>query len=143
MLHQQGSNGSRTESKILLLTYKALKDQDLKNLQISPDFPTELHSQSADLLVVPGGSKSRIGGRAISYDNPHGGTSSQLGFSNQILTLPLRLELKLAFLIELIGKGDLVSLFPISTKGFNSVQDSLAWLGSVNPDLHCMSQEAK
>ena len=64
---------SRIEFKILLLTYKALNGQApsyLKEL-IVPYYPTRtLHSQNAGLLVVPRVSKSRMRGRAFSYQAP-------------------------------------------------------------------------
>ncbi|PME06503.1 hypothetical protein A8A06_07420 [Escherichia coli] len=64
---------SRIEFKILLLTYKVLNNQApsyLKDL-IVPYFPIRaLLSQSADLLVVPKVFKSRMGGRAFSYQAP-------------------------------------------------------------------------
>ena len=64
---------SRIEFKILLLTYKALNGQApsyLKEL-IVPYYPTRtLRSQTADLLVVPRVSKSRMGGRAFNYQAP-------------------------------------------------------------------------
>uniref|UniRef100_A0AAQ5ZSU8 Reverse transcriptase domain-containing protein n=1 Tax=Amphiprion ocellaris TaxID=80972 RepID=A0AAQ5ZSU8_AMPOC len=64
---------SRIEFKILLLTYKALNNQSpsyLKDL-IVPYYPSRtLRSQTAGLLVVPRISKSRMGGRAFSYQAP-------------------------------------------------------------------------
>ncbi|XP_051811516.1 uncharacterized protein LOC110970601 [Acanthochromis polyacanthus] len=64
---------SRIEFKILLLTYKALNNQSpsyLKDL-IVPYYPSRtLRSQAAGLLVVPRISKSRMGGRAFSYQAP-------------------------------------------------------------------------
>ena len=64
---------SRIEFKILLLTYKALNGQAplyLKEL-IVPYYPTRaLRSQNAGLLVVPRISKTRMGGRAFSYQAP-------------------------------------------------------------------------
>ncbi|XP_072251171.1 uncharacterized protein [Leuresthes tenuis] len=63
----------RIEFKILLLTYKALTDRTpsyLKDL-IVQYFPNRaLRSQTAGLLVVPRVSKSRMGGRAFSYQAP-------------------------------------------------------------------------
>lgn len=63
----------RIEFKILLLTYKALNDRApsyLKDL-IVRYFPNRaLRSQTAGLLVVPRVSKSRMGGRAFSYQAP-------------------------------------------------------------------------
>ena len=64
---------SRIEFKILLLTYKALKGlapSYLKDL-IVPYYPNRsLRSESAGLLVVPRILKSRMGGRAFSYQAP-------------------------------------------------------------------------
>ncbi|XP_072246412.1 uncharacterized protein [Leuresthes tenuis] len=63
----------RIEFKILLLTYKVLNDRApsyLKDL-IVRYFPNRaLRSQTAGLLVVPKVSKSRMGGRAFSYQAP-------------------------------------------------------------------------
>ncbi|XP_072251173.1 uncharacterized protein [Leuresthes tenuis] len=63
----------RIEFKILLLTYKVLNDRApsyLKDL-IVRYFPNRaLRSQTAGLLVVPRVSKSRMGGRAFSYQAP-------------------------------------------------------------------------
>ncbi|XP_075329020.1 uncharacterized protein LOC142388045 [Odontesthes bonariensis] len=63
----------RIEFKILLLTYKALNDRApsyLKDL-IVRYFPNRaLRSQTAGLLEVPRVSKSRMGGRAFSYQAP-------------------------------------------------------------------------
>ena len=86
--------------QIPLITYKALNDQArsyLKNLIVGY-FPNRaLRSQTAGLLVVPRVSKSRMGGRAFSYQGPLCGTSCQFGFRKQTPTLPLRLGLKLSF----------------------------------------------
>ena len=64
---------ARIEFKILLLTYKALNDQApsyLKEL-IVPYCPARtLRSQNAGLLVTPRISRSRMGGRAFSYQAP-------------------------------------------------------------------------
>uniref|UniRef100_A0A3Q3JNC3 Reverse transcriptase domain-containing protein n=1 Tax=Monopterus albus TaxID=43700 RepID=A0A3Q3JNC3_MONAL len=63
----------RIEFKILLLTYKALNDKApsyLKDL-VEPYHPNRaLRSQSAGLLVVPRVHRSRMGGRAFSYQAP-------------------------------------------------------------------------
>ncbi|XP_075334697.1 uncharacterized protein LOC142396039 [Odontesthes bonariensis] len=63
----------RIEFKILLLTYKALNDRApsyLKDL-IVRYFPNRsLRSETAGLLEVPRVSKSRMGGRAFSYQAP-------------------------------------------------------------------------
>ncbi|XP_072251172.1 uncharacterized protein [Leuresthes tenuis] len=63
----------RIQFKILLLTYKVLNDRApsyLKDL-IVRYFPSRaLRSQTAGLLVVPRVSKSRMGGRAFSYQAP-------------------------------------------------------------------------
>ncbi|XP_072234405.1 uncharacterized protein [Leuresthes tenuis] len=63
----------RIEFKILLLTYKVLNDRApsyLKDL-IVRYFPNRaLRSQTTGLLVVPRVSKSRMGGRAFSYQAP-------------------------------------------------------------------------
>uniref|UniRef100_A0A8C9XHM2 Reverse transcriptase domain-containing protein n=1 Tax=Sander lucioperca TaxID=283035 RepID=A0A8C9XHM2_SANLU len=64
---------SRIEFKILLLTYKALNGQAPSYLEdlLVPYCPTRaLRSQNAELLVVPRVSKSRMGGRAFSYQAP-------------------------------------------------------------------------
>ena len=102
----------RIKFKILLLTYKALNDRApsyLKDLIVGY-FPNRaLRSQTAGLLVVPRVSKSRMGGRAFSYQAPLCGTSCQFGFRKQTPSLPLRLSLKLSFLRKLIvrdGSGD-------------------------------------
>ena len=58
------------EFKIFLLTYKALNDQAPSYLKdfIVRYFPNRaLCPQTAGLLVVPRASKSRMGGRAVSY----------------------------------------------------------------------------
>ncbi|XP_030580839.1 uncharacterized protein LOC115777144, partial [Archocentrus centrarchus] len=64
---------SRIEFKILLLTYKVLNNQEpsyLKDL-IVPYHPNRaLLSQTAGLLVVPRILKSRMGGRAFSFQAP-------------------------------------------------------------------------
>jgi len=63
----------RIEVKILLLTYKALNDRAPSYLKylIVRYFPNRaLHSQTTILLVVPRYSKSRMGGRASSYQAP-------------------------------------------------------------------------
>ena len=66
-------------------------------------FPnTALCSQTAGLLVVPRVSKSRMGGRAFSYQAPLCGTSCQFGLRKQTPSLPLRLGLKLSFLTKFI-----------------------------------------
>ena len=59
--------------------------------------------------VVARVSKTRMGGRAFSYQAPLCGTSCQFGFRKQTPSLPLRSGLKLSFLIKLIvrdGSGD-------------------------------------
>ncbi|XP_042349014.1 uncharacterized protein LOC121947898, partial [Plectropomus leopardus] len=64
---------SRSEFKILLLTYKALNGQAPSYLSqlIVPYQPSRsLRSENAGLLVVPKVSKSRIGTRAFSYHAP-------------------------------------------------------------------------
>ena len=64
---------SRIEFKILLLTYKTVNGQApsyLKDL-IVPYHPNRaLRSETAGLLVVPRVSRSRMGGRAFSYQAP-------------------------------------------------------------------------
>ena len=69
--------------KTLLLTHKSLNDQPpsyLKDLIVGY-FPNRaLRSQTTGLLVVPRVSKSRMGGRAFSYQAPLCGTSCQFGF---------------------------------------------------------------
>ncbi|XP_071350987.1 uncharacterized protein [Trachinotus anak] len=64
---------SRIEFKILLLTYKAINGQAPSYLGelIVPYFPNRiLRSLNAGQLVVPRVSKSRMGGRAFSYQAP-------------------------------------------------------------------------
>lgn len=46
---------------------------------IVPHYPNKTHSQSAGLLVVPKVSKSRMGGRAFSYQSPHVEPAPSLG----------------------------------------------------------------
>ena len=70
-LHWLPLKSSSVQFKILLIrTYKALDDQApsyIKDL-IVQYFPNRaLRSQTAGLLVVPRVSKSRMGGRAFSY----------------------------------------------------------------------------
>ncbi|XP_034541124.1 uncharacterized protein LOC117814108, partial [Notolabrus celidotus] len=63
----------RIEFKILLLTYKALKNQTpsyLKELIVPYNPSRTLRSQHAGLLVVPKISKSSVGGRTFSYQAP-------------------------------------------------------------------------
>ncbi|XP_067351072.1 uncharacterized protein [Channa argus] len=63
----------RIEFKTLLLTYKALNGQAPSYIEdlIAPYHPSRpLRSQNAGLLVVPRISKSRMGGRAFSYQAP-------------------------------------------------------------------------
>jgi len=64
----------RIEFKVLLLTYKALNDRALtsylKELIVRYSTNRALHSQTAGLLVVLRVSKSRMGGRAFSYQAP-------------------------------------------------------------------------
>uniref|UniRef100_A0A3P8RUL5 Reverse transcriptase domain-containing protein n=1 Tax=Amphiprion percula TaxID=161767 RepID=A0A3P8RUL5_AMPPE len=100
---------SRIEFKILLLTYKALNNQSpsyLKDL-IVPYYPSRtLRSQTAGLLVVPRISKSRMGGRAFSYQLLSCGTSSQFGFWRRTPSLFLRPGLKPSFLTKLIVRAD-------------------------------------
>jgi len=73
-------------------------------------FPNRaLRSQTAGLLIVSRVSKSRMGGRTFSYQAPLCGTSCQFMTGKQTPSLPLRLGLKLSFLIKLIvrdGSGD-------------------------------------
>jgi len=80
---------------VFFLTYKALNDK-------VPSYPKYLilkysafRCQTAGLLVVPRVSKSRMGGRAFSYQAPLCGTSCQFGFRKQTPSLPLRLGLKI------------------------------------------------
>ncbi|XP_034015853.1 uncharacterized protein LOC117501131, partial [Thalassophryne amazonica] len=64
---------SRIEFKILLLTYKVLNNQVPSYLRdlIVPYHPNRaLRSQTAGLLVVPRLCKSRMGGRAFSFQAP-------------------------------------------------------------------------
>ncbi|XP_054875006.1 uncharacterized protein LOC129350900 [Amphiprion ocellaris] len=100
---------SRIEFKILLLTYKALNNQSpsyLKDL-IVPYYPSRtLRSQTAGLLVVPRISKSRMGGRAFSYQLLSCGTSSQFGFGRRTPSLFLRPGLKPSFSTKLIVRAD-------------------------------------
>ncbi len=64
---------SRTEFRVLLLTYKALNGQEpsyLKEL-IAPYYPSRLlRDPNADFLVIPRISKMSLGGRAFSYQAP-------------------------------------------------------------------------
>ncbi|KAK2872069.1 hypothetical protein Q8A73_024565, partial [Channa argus] len=63
----------RIEFKTLLLTYKALNGQAPSYIEdlIAPYHPSRpLRSQNAGLRVVPRISKSRMGGRAFSYQAP-------------------------------------------------------------------------
>ncbi|XP_051799606.1 uncharacterized protein LOC127532288 [Acanthochromis polyacanthus] len=103
---------SRIEFKILLLTYKALNNQSpsyLKDL-IVPYYPSRtLRSQTAGLLVAPRISKSRMGGRAFSYQLLSCGTCSQFGFWRQTPSLFLRPGLKRSFLTNLIVGADWVT----------------------------------
>ena len=102
----------RIEFKILLLTYKALNDRApsyLKDLIVGYFPNSALRSQTAGLLVVSRVSKSRMGGRAFSYQAPLCGTSCEYTSGKQTPSLTLRLCLKLSFLIKLIvrdGSGD-------------------------------------
>src|SRR4029434_6027042 len=64
---------SRIDFKVLLLTYKALKDlapNYLKELVVPYCPPRPLRSQSAGLLVITRISKNRVGRRACSYRAP-------------------------------------------------------------------------
>ena len=61
------------EFEILHLTYKALNSQapSYVKVLIVPYYSSRTwSSQNADLLVVPSVSKSRMGGRALGYQNP-------------------------------------------------------------------------
>ena len=81
---------SRIEFKILLITYKALKGlapSYLKDL-IVPYCPNRsLRSLNAGLLVVPRVAKSRMGGRAFSYQAPLLWNQLQSGFGRQTPSL--------------------------------------------------------
>ena len=64
---------ARIEFKILLLTYKALNGQApsyLKELIVPYQPARALRSQNSGLLVIPRICKSRMGGRAFSYQAP-------------------------------------------------------------------------
>jgi len=88
---------------MILLTYKALNGEApscLKDL-IVQYFPNRaLCSQTAGLLVSTV-SKSRMGGRAFSYQALSCGTICQYMFGNQSPSSPLILGLKLSYLIKL------------------------------------------
>ena len=114
----------RIQFKILLFTNKVLNNRApsyLKDLIVGY-FPNRaLCSQTAGLLVVPRVSKSRMGGRAFSYQALLCGTSCQFGFRKQTPSLPLRLGLKLS--VSLHVCLTLSSLTCVSL----SQQVSLAW----------------
>jgi len=100
------------EFKIILLTYKAFNGQAPSYLKDLPlrYFPNRaLCSQTSGLFVVPRVSKSRLGGRAFSYQAPLSGTSCHYMSGKQTPSLTLGLGLKLSFVMKFIvkdGSGD-------------------------------------
>jgi len=63
-----------------------------------------LHSKTAGLLVVPRVFKSNMGGRAFSYQAPLLWNPLPVNVREADISLLLRLDLKLSFIIKLIDR---------------------------------------